>query len=119
MMNAIEIAEQAAHDYKCKVIVPQFPEGAIGTDWNDLHRSVGLEEVKRQINDYVLDSWPPPIRLKETSNPFTDAANAQRFVRQYARDTLNIDGIGWHRWDGSRWIHMVVAQTAKIPFLVE
>jgi putative DNA primase/helicase len=104
MSSAAEIAEKAAAEFGCKVVLPQFPSGVSGSDWNDLHQTVGLGEVRRQIHDQALDPWPPPIDLKEPSNAFTDAANAQRFVSQFSREVLCIDGIGWHRWDGSRWV---------------
>ena len=86
-------------------ISSEFSDRQEGTDSHDLQLAVGPEEVKRQKNDQVLISWPPKIKLKKTSHPYTDASNAQRFVRQFAREILNIDDFGWHRWDGSRWIH--------------
>jgi putative DNA primase/helicase len=49
-----EKAEAAARTHNCKVVLPTFPEGITGTDWNDLHALSGLEEIQRQIGA-VLD----------------------------------------------------------------
>lgn len=46
---AVMSAEAAAGEYGCQVVVPQFPEGVEGTDFNDLHQVVGAEEVARQL----------------------------------------------------------------------
>ncbi len=48
-LRAIEIAESAARQHDCQVVVPQFPEGSTGTDFDDLRQGVSLEEVTRQI----------------------------------------------------------------------
>jgi putative DNA primase/helicase len=50
------------------------------------------------------DPWPPDLKLKETSDPCTDAANAQRFAEHFGRDVLYIDGLSWHRFNGKCWI---------------
>jgi len=49
------------------------------------------------------DPWPPSLRLQETSDPCTDAANAQRFAIQYGRDLAHIDPWGWYRFNGTQW----------------
>lgn len=51
MKHAVEIAEKAALKYDCEMWVPQFPEGIEGTDFNDLHKSAGLDEIKRQFEN--------------------------------------------------------------------
>ncbi|MGW2591803.1 DNA primase family protein [Streptomyces sp. NPDC001515] len=33
----------------------------------------------------------------------TDRGNAKLFARLYARDYRYVPGLGWYRWDGSRW----------------
>jgi putative DNA primase/helicase len=33
----------------------------------------------------------------------TDRGNAKLFVKLYARDYRHVPGIGWYRWDGTRW----------------
>lgn len=50
------------------------------------------------------DPWPPALKFAETFAPDTDAANAQRFCEAFGRDLLLIRGLGWHRWDGKRWV---------------
>ena len=47
--HAIEIAESAARQHHCQIVVPQFPEGSTGTDFDDLRQAASLEEVKRQV----------------------------------------------------------------------
>jgi len=42
-------ANAAAVNYDCELLVPQFPNGISGTDFNDLHLAKGLEEVKLQM----------------------------------------------------------------------
>jgi phage/plasmid primase-like uncharacterized protein len=49
--HAIEIAEAAARQYGCSVVYPEFPEGATGTDFDDLRQVASRDEVKRQIMD--------------------------------------------------------------------
>jgi putative DNA primase/helicase len=95
--------------------LPDLPDGGDVVDWIQSHfpdwdgyrpdeRIINLSDEIWELVDDVTD-WPPAIHLPETCDPVTDAANAQRFVRQSARDILNVDGIGWHCWDESRWIH--------------
>lgn len=33
----------------------------------------------------------------------TDRGNAKLFVRLYAEDYRHVSGLGWYRWDGTRW----------------
>ncbi|MFF2007435.1 DNA primase, partial [Kitasatospora sp. NPDC058201] len=33
----------------------------------------------------------------------TDRGNAKLFVRLYAQDYRHVTGLGWYRWDGTRW----------------
>ena len=44
-----EKAEKAALISSGMIKYPEFPEGSRGTDYNDLHVLVGLEEVRRQL----------------------------------------------------------------------
>ena len=54
--DAIKKAEQAANEFGCSVIVPQFSNDVAGTDWNDLHQFAGLDEVARQVENSPLVS---------------------------------------------------------------
>lgn len=50
--KGVELAQKAAQEVGGKVVVPSFTddERAKGlTDFNDLHQSLGLDEVKRQV----------------------------------------------------------------------
>jgi putative DNA primase/helicase len=61
-----EKAEEAAQQYGCSVIFPQFKDtGTKPTDFNDLHVLEGLAVVKEQI-DQILKTleWPDPTPLK-------------------------------------------------------
>jgi len=48
-------AEEAAEKHHCDVVFPKFPEGFTlpngksGTDFNDVHVHIGLEEVRKQL----------------------------------------------------------------------
>ena len=60
--HAIEIAESAARQHHCQVVVPQFAEGMAGTDFDDLRQGAGLDEVKQQIMNcrYRPEAEAPP-----------------------------------------------------------
>lgn len=47
--HAVRMAEEAARKHDCQVVVPQFPEGTEGTDFDDLRQAAGRDEVMRQI----------------------------------------------------------------------
>jgi putative DNA primase/helicase len=34
----------------------------------------------------------------------SDRGNAKLFVRLYANDYRHVPGLGWHRWDSTRWL---------------
>lgn len=58
-----EKAVKAAKSYDCKVIVPSFPKGKqynengeMFTDFNDLHKACGIDEVQRQLSEYTNKS---------------------------------------------------------------
>ena len=61
--HAIDTAESAAREHGCQVAVPQFLEGTEGTDFDDLRQSVGLDEVKRQIE---VNRYLPEASTKAT-----------------------------------------------------
>jgi putative DNA primase/helicase len=70
----------------------------------DLSTGVTMSELMAsRANDANPDPWPPELRFEETSDPCTDAANAQRFALQFGRDLLFVDPWGWMRWDGNCW----------------
>lgn len=52
-------AEEAAKKYNCKVIYPRFPtdfrlpNDKCPTDFNDIHVYLGLDEVKKQLNEKI------------------------------------------------------------------
>lgn len=37
--------------------------------------------------------------------PLNDYGNGLRFVRHFGEDILFVARIGWHAWDGTRWLH--------------
>lgn len=42
-------ADEAANASGSATIYPKFPEGNEGTDWNDIHCTMGLDEVRNQV----------------------------------------------------------------------
>lgn len=91
-------AEQAARDYGCKVVFPNFAtwNGKQTTDFNDLHQIQGIEEVKRQIR---LAAFLLPEQDK-TSTPLTiDSCRIAHLLttqpppRQYIVNDLLLSGI--------------------------
>jgi hypothetical protein len=64
-------AIEAARRISGKVIIPVMPEGVTGTDWNDIHKAVGLPEVARQ-----LVTAAAPIE-EEPPQPETEAEEAE------------------------------------------
>lgn len=91
-------AEQAARNYGCKVVFPQFLtwNGKQTTDFNDLHRTQGIEEVTRQIR---LAAFLLPEQDK-TSTPLTlDSCRIAHLLttqpppRQYIVNHLLLSGI--------------------------
>jgi len=94
--HAIKKAEAAARKFDCQIVIPKFPEGTNGTDFNDLYLTAGLDEVKRQFEDQRSPS-------EDATDPCTDLANAQRLVADCKDDFMFIEGNGPHRWDGKSW----------------
>lgn len=63
-------AGEAAQAAGATVVVPQFPERFEGmTDFNDLHREFGLENVKAIFAPFVVTGWPALDALKEATTP--------------------------------------------------
>lgn len=52
--NGSSKATEAALKTGRKVTFPVMPEGATGTDWNDVHAAAGLDEVARQLATAAL-----------------------------------------------------------------
>ncbi|MFE9427063.1 phage/plasmid primase, P4 family [Kitasatospora sp. NPDC006697] len=57
----------------------------------------------------VADVAPPAVAGPVTAagllpDTLTDRGNAKLFVRLYADDYRHVPGLGWYRWDGTRWL---------------
>ncbi len=74
-------AEEAAKVINGKVVVPDF--GAISelSDFNDLHVSQGLDEVKRQLRRSGV--WPTPVRLDDVNLPELDLGMLPGFLATF------------------------------------
>ena len=60
-----------------------------GTDWNDLHRVVGLEAVQRQLEDGAANGAPPaPPSGGEGSYPFDLGILLRQFALIYGTETV-------------------------------
>lgn len=58
---------------------------------------VKVEQAFRQDHsDDANNVGPDEIRL-------TGGGNGTRFARMYGEQTVYVNGLGWHRWDGSIW----------------
>ncbi|MEU9945574.1 phage/plasmid primase, P4 family [Streptomyces lavendulae] len=80
------------------------------TDTSDLESAFDPKAVAAQI----LAQAPPPQRT-HAGNPahatasgllpdtLTDRGNARLFIRLYARDYQYVPGLGWYRWNTTRW----------------
>lgn len=66
-----ENAEKAANMFDCGFALPKFKDTKTQpTDFNDLHRLEGLEEVRNQLeNAKSEDSWPAPQPIKSELLP--------------------------------------------------
>jgi len=67
-------ATEAAKAVNGKLVIPEFKDSSNeATDFNDLHRLVGLESVKEQINNDLsvlsVDEWPDPEPVHHTLRP--------------------------------------------------
>jgi putative DNA primase/helicase len=47
---------------------------------------------------------PPPPEADCAAFPLNDVGNGQRFVRWFGDNLLFVGRIGWHVWDGRRWV---------------
>jgi putative DNA primase/helicase len=54
-----------------------------------------------QRPEYGHNGAVPPAELIPDS--LTDRGNAQLFIRHYANDYRHVPGLGWYRWDNTRW----------------
>jgi putative DNA primase/helicase len=57
----------------------------------------GQTDTERPVS---LGEATPQGLLPDT---LTDRGNAKLFVKLYARDYRHVPGIGWYRWDNTRW----------------
>lgn len=109
-------ARQAARAIGGLLAVPRFPDGVSGTDFNDLHQKVGLDEVRRQIRaagpaDDSTEGEIPPMKstptvdgeLEQKGYTFGDAKEpaptapvsvSDRLAELRARDVDAKNGIG-------------------------
>ncbi|MEE1931219.1 phage/plasmid primase, P4 family [Streptomyces sp. TRM 70351] len=68
------------------------------------------------VAQQILAQGPAPLPAQATHEPsgaatasgllpdtLTDRGNAKLFVKLYAHDYRHVPGMGWYRWDGTRW----------------
>ena len=58
-------AQEAAAAVGGKLVIPAFPTGVAGTDFNDLANEVGLDTVRQQILTAIDSGIPPNFKLTE------------------------------------------------------
>jgi len=49
----LQKASEAAHMVGGSLLLPEFPQGAKGTDWNDLVRLKGVDSVRKELNQAI------------------------------------------------------------------
>lgn len=85
--NGSSKATEAALKIGGKVVFPVMPEGATGTDFNDLHQTAGLDEVTRQLAAAAL---PEPVEAVFIADPIQGQGTGPKTQPQdTAENTLN------------------------------
>jgi putative DNA primase/helicase len=85
--NGSSKATEAALKIGGKVVFPVMPEGATGTDFNDLHQTAGLGEVARQLAAAAL---PVPAEAVSIVEPIQgQGPNAETQTQATAESPLN------------------------------
>jgi P4 family phage/plasmid primase-like protien len=87
-------AQAAGEVIKAPVLWPEFPDGAIGSDFNDLQTVCGLEAVRAQLT----------IKKQTTGDLFTDLQNATRFAEKHKGKIRFCHKFNkWLVWNEKRW----------------
>lgn len=93
---------------------PEIPEHG---DVSDMVNELGDDEASNRLVELMRNSpeWIPPsteshsiieeFQAGENVKPedFSDAGNAEVFVRLHSKDLLYTDSLGWHCWNGKLW----------------
>jgi putative DNA primase/helicase len=65
-IEAIDSVEMAARSVGGRIVVPTFPTGATGTNFNDLAQAVGKQGTAEQLLEATgPDIWPEPASLPD------------------------------------------------------
>lgn len=67
----------------------------------DPDAALGNSPIK---NDYTFDELVEIYRASYSAFGRTDAANAHRLIHFMRNDYKHVTDVGWHKWDGSRYI---------------
>jgi phage/plasmid primase-like uncharacterized protein len=86
----IDAGRKAASAINGRFVAPQFPPGVSGSDWNDLARTCGMDEVRRQIAGAVapetLPQSTPPDRPATPPGPAEKVTKLRRVDMARLRD---------------------------------
>src|SRR5581483_67122 len=70
--------------------------------WNQYEREQAAAEYGPEPD--LPDDPPPEDRPRAPVKHRGQLRMAERFARDHALDLRHVHGIGWHQWDGSRWL---------------
>jgi phage/plasmid primase-like uncharacterized protein len=74
-------ARKAAEAIGARLVVPEFPDGATGTDFNDLHELLTLEEIKAIVESQDYAPVETPVEEAEgTAKTAPDLSWADEYV---------------------------------------
>lgn len=98
--NGEQAALEAARSVNALLVKPSLPEGSIGSDINDVHYELGIDEVRRQIelaarpaaadpSDVSISAsfdsgWPQPVLFGEIQTPEIPTSLLPGWLGDYA-----------------------------------
>ena len=101
-------ATAAAKAIKADLAIPEFTEGEVGTDFNDLAQLRGASAVRQAIEQagQPATTKPQPSPRWKSQDPYrgTDDANAALFLELHGKDVRYCPPWEkWLIWTGSHW----------------
>lgn len=95
-------AKQVAKKHHTSVTFPEFDQDdEMSTDFNDLHRKMGLEEVRKQLSkaSYITAEVPPPSQLAEEFLTARGLVKANRPILRYWQNEF-------YQYDNGKYLHL-------------
>jgi P4 family phage/plasmid primase-like protien len=75
------------------------------TGWPKLEEILGTNDTNalKAVIDLVPSVSRSVVASTLEHGALTDVGNAERFIAEHSTDLRHVRGIGWLRWDGTRW----------------